>query len=274
MENGDAERRMVSLHAKEHRGHIYLYALFSQDFYTPGALRLAYDVTSRCPNCAQMKQRKRVRCSRPNLTAGHMNSWAVDMKGPIMVGSSKKYVFCGVETNLRRVHFAIAESLEAKEIARLIFEGIIASYGSSIEIISDRGKSFLNKLNQALFTLGSVHHRLTDAYQPQSSIFRATCGEEIFVINEGSHLQAESVGMVKQRKVLAGSAQFIADPPVPQPDTVPITSELQVNFLSSGLGDAGRNNRVQRILGEAGQEVPGAHGMPEGKIRHLFEHAG
>ena len=170
LENGDAERRLVSLHAKEHRGHIYLYTLFSKDFYTPGALRLAYDVTSRCPNCAQMKQRKRVKCSRPNLTASHLNSWAIDMKGPILVGSSKKYVLCGVETNLRLVHFAIANSLEATEIARLIFEGIIASYGSSIEIISDRGKSFLNKLNQALFTLGSIHHRLTDAYHPQSSI--------------------------------------------------------------------------------------------------------
>ena len=105
-----------------------------------------------------------------NLTAGNLNQWAVDMKGPILIGNSKKYVFCGVEVNLRLVHFSIANSLEATEIAKLIFDGIIANYGSCIEIISDRGKSFLNRLNQALFTLGSIHHRFTDAYHPQSSI--------------------------------------------------------------------------------------------------------
>ena len=170
LEKGDAERRLISLHSKEHRGHIYLYALFSRDFYTPSALRLAYEVVSRCPSCSQMKQRKRIKCGRPNLTAGHLNRWAIDMKGPIMVGTSKKYVLCGVELNLRLVHFSIANSLEAEEIARLIFDQIIAAYGSCVEIISDRSKSFLNRLNQALFTLGSIHHRLTDAYHPQSSI--------------------------------------------------------------------------------------------------------
>ena len=170
LEYGDAERKMITLHSVEHRGHIYLYTLFCRDYYTPNALQLAYEVTSRCPNCAQMKAKKRVNCSRPNLSSELMNRWAIDMKGPILIGSSKHYVFCGVELNLRLVHFSVAKSLEATEIAKLIFDGIIASYGSSIEIISDRGKSFLNRLNQALFTLGSIHHRLTNAYHPQSSI--------------------------------------------------------------------------------------------------------
>ena len=47
---------------------------------------------------------------------------------------------------------------------------MIANYGSAIEILTDRGRSFLNKLNNALFTLGSIHHRLSNAYHPQSSI--------------------------------------------------------------------------------------------------------
>ena len=117
-----------------------------------------------------MKARKKNKCALPNLTSDLMNKWAVDYKGPIMHGNSKYYILACVELNLRLVHFSIAKSLEATETAKLLFEGIIASYGSSIEIISDRGKSFLNRLNQALFTLGSIHHRLTDAYHPQSSI--------------------------------------------------------------------------------------------------------
>ena len=144
LENSDAERRMASLHAKQHRAHVYLYTLFCKDFWTPSAFRLAYNVTSRCPNCAQMKARKKNKCALPNLTSDLMNKWAVDYKGPIMHGNSKYYILACVELNLRLVHFSIAKSLEATETAKLLFEGIIASYGSSIEIISDRGKSFLN----------------------------------------------------------------------------------------------------------------------------------
>ena len=99
-----------------------------------------------------------------------MNSWAIDHKGPLMVGNSKKYILCCVELNLRLVHFSISNSVEAPETARLIFDGIIANYGSSIEIFSDRGKAFLNKINQALFTLGSIHHRLASSYHPASSL--------------------------------------------------------------------------------------------------------
>ena len=170
LENSDAERRLVSLHSKEHRGHLYLYTIFSKDFYTPSGFRLAYDVTSRCPNCCQMKSKKKTKCQRNNLTCSSLNTWAVDMKGPCMVGNTKKYILCAVELNLRLVHFSLANSLDATEIARLLFDGIIASYGSSVEIFSDRGRSFLNKISQALFTLGSVHHRLSSSYHPQSSI--------------------------------------------------------------------------------------------------------
>ena len=113
LENSDAERRMASLHAKQHRAHVYLYTLFCKDFWTPSAFRLAYNVTSRCPNCAQMKARKKNKCALPNLTSDLMNKWAVDYKGPIMHGNSKYYILACVELNLRLVHFSIAKSLEA-----------------------------------------------------------------------------------------------------------------------------------------------------------------
>ena len=170
LENCDAERKLVSLHSKNHRGHIYLWTVFCKDFYTPNSFRLAYDVTSRCPNCSQMKIKKKNKCERQNLTSSSMNSWAIDHKGPLMVGNSKKYILCCVELNLRLVHFSISNTVEAPETARLIFDGIIANYGSSIEIFSDRGKAFLDKINQALFTLGSIHHRLASSYHPASSL--------------------------------------------------------------------------------------------------------
>ena len=55
LEKSDGERRLVSLHAREHRGHLYTWALFNRDYYTPGSFQLAYDVVSRCPTCSQMK---------------------------------------------------------------------------------------------------------------------------------------------------------------------------------------------------------------------------
>ena len=117
-----------------------------------------------------MKLRRRLRCERNNLTVGSLNSWAADFKGPLLLGLQKKWILCCVEVNIRFVHFSIANSLEAKEVARLLFEGIIASYGSAIEIMSDRGSSFLSKINTELFTLGSTHHRLTMTAHPQSEV--------------------------------------------------------------------------------------------------------
>ena len=103
MEASDAERKMVSIHSKQHRGHLFLFTVFSRDYYTPQAFKLAYEVVSRCPICAQMKARKKSKSQRMNLTTGELNKWAADIKGPIAVGTSKKYVLACVEVNLRLV---------------------------------------------------------------------------------------------------------------------------------------------------------------------------
>ena len=113
---------MINLHSKEHRGHLYLYTFFCKDFYAPNAFKVAYNVTARCPNCGQMKQKKKNKCQGANLTVGNLSSWAIDLKGPVQIGNQKKYLLCFVELNFRLVHFQIASSLEATEIARLLFE--------------------------------------------------------------------------------------------------------------------------------------------------------
>ena len=168
LEQSDAEKRMITMHSKEHRGHLYLWALFNRDYYTLGAHKMAYDVVSRCPQCAVMKTRRRNQSEESNLSSKSMNTWAVDHKGPIAVGNNKKWILCGVELNLRLVHFSLANDVSARTTAKLLFDGIIAHYGSAVEIISDRGTAFNNSLANELFLLGSTHHRLTSTAHPQA----------------------------------------------------------------------------------------------------------
>ena len=99
-----------------------------------------------------------------------MVSYAIDFKGPIALNAKKRYVLCCVELNYRLVSFSLAKSLEAKEVAQLLFDSIIKHYGGAVEIHSDRAKCFLARVSQELCQLGSIHHKFSSSYHPQSSI--------------------------------------------------------------------------------------------------------
>ena len=89
LEESDAERKIISMHSKGHRGHIYLWTLFNCDFYALGSFRICHDVVIKCPVCTQNKPRKKLRYDRLNLAAGQMLSYAIDFKGPIACNGKK-----------------------------------------------------------------------------------------------------------------------------------------------------------------------------------------
>ena len=146
VEESDAERKIISMHSKGHRGHIYLWTLFNCDIYALGSFSICHDVVMKCQVCAQNKPRRKLRYDRLNLAAGQILSYAIDFKGPIACNGKKKYVLCCVELNYRLVSFSLANSLEAKEVAQLLFDSIIKHYGSEVEIHSD--KEFFGRYQQ------------------------------------------------------------------------------------------------------------------------------
>lgn len=61
---------------------------------------------------------------------------------------------------------------EAKEIATVLFNEIIARYGAPRVLVSDRGKNFVSKLVNALCEMFDITRHHTSAYHPQTN---STC---------------------------------------------------------------------------------------------------
>ena len=105
---------------------------------------------------------------RLNISTGRL-CWAIDHKGPMNLNSKPHYVLCAVEVSYRLVNFSLAKTTSAQETADLLFKNIFCVYGSAVEIISDRSKSFVNELFQSLLKLGNAKVRVTSSYAPWSN---------------------------------------------------------------------------------------------------------
>ena len=175
LEPNDCERKMIQLHSKHlHRGYIFLFAIYSVSFYTPGALKIAYEVVSSCPVCQQMRPRKKLKVERLNISTSRL-VWGIDHKGPMLINQKTRFVLCCVEINIRLVSFSLAKTTSAKETARLFFDNIICVYGGAVEIVSDRSTSFLNQLFDELMLLGGSRHRVTSSYSPWANVTEERC---------------------------------------------------------------------------------------------------
>ena len=166
LEKNDAVQKMIQLHSSHlHRGYMFLYSIFSVNFFTPSALKLAFETVANCPQCQVMRPKRRLKMDRLNVSTAR-SLWGLDHKGPVKINDKDWYILVSVELNLRLCVFCLAKSTGAKETSKLFFENVICNYGSAVEVVSDRSKSFLNELFDELLMLGSSRHRVTSSYAP------------------------------------------------------------------------------------------------------------
>ena len=92
-----------------------------------------------------MKPKRRLKMDRLNVSTAR-SLWGIDHKGAVKINDKDHYVLCCVELNLRLCVFCLSKTTSAKETAQLFFTNIICNYGSAVEVVSDRSKSFLNQL--------------------------------------------------------------------------------------------------------------------------------
>jgi len=92
----------------------------------------------------------------------------VDLFGPLKTfGRSKKMVLCMTDAFTKYVELTALEDKEAETTGGAIFNKWICRYGTPLEIISDNGKEFRNKLAAELYKRLNIEHTTTAAYHPQ-----------------------------------------------------------------------------------------------------------
>jgi IS30 family transposase len=91
--------------------------------------------------------------------------------------SNKKFVLCITDAFTRYAVVTAIANKEAETVADAIFKDWFTKFGIPVQIYTDGGKEFVNKLLAELFQLLNVHHTKTSPAHPQ-------CNAQVEVFNK------------------------------------------------------------------------------------------
>jgi hypothetical protein len=91
-----------------------------------------------------------------------------DLFGPMLgAGRQHKYILCIIDAFTKFAMVTAVENKEAETVAKAIFSEWFCKFGIPVQIHTDRGMEFVNKLSNELFTLLNVQHTKTTPAHPQ-----------------------------------------------------------------------------------------------------------
>ena len=90
-----------------------------------------------------------------------------DLFGPLVTsGPNKKYILTITDAFTKYAEIVAIPDKEATTVAEALFDKWICRYGVPVEILTDKGKEFCNKLQDELWQLIGTSHLTTTAYHP------------------------------------------------------------------------------------------------------------
>jgi transposase InsO family protein len=143
------------------------------------------DVAKHIAGCQKCQKRKDDRpqptllsplpqCTAPNQRVH------IDLFGPLKTSDKgKKMVLCMTDAFTKYVELVALTDKEAETTGEAIFNRWICRYGTPLEIVSDNGKEFRNKLATELYKRLDIEHTTTAAYHPQCNAQAEVCNKTI-----------------------------------------------------------------------------------------------
>jgi len=150
-------------------------------YYWPG---MDKDITSHIQQCHECQVRKPSRSPPPLLsplpqcTAPNQRIHC-DCFGPLRDSSSKKMILCMTDAFTKYVELVVLPDKEAVTVTSAIFNRWICRFGLPLEIVTDRGREFSNKVSEELYSLLRLHHQQTAARHPQCNSQAEVCNKTI-----------------------------------------------------------------------------------------------
>ena len=91
-----------------------------------------------------------------------------DLFGPLVIPSrDKHYILCMTDAFTKYVELVALPNKEAPTVCEAIFEKWICRYSVPVEIVTDQGREFCNKLSDELYKLLKMTHQTTTSRHPQ-----------------------------------------------------------------------------------------------------------
>ena len=156
------------------------YMKITNSYWWPNVYSHAKEHAKTCEQCQFRKTQKSANVPLrplPIPDAPHQRIHA-DLFGPLMASDRrKKYVLCMTDAFTKFAVVTAVNNKEAETVARAIFEQWFCKFGIPVQIHTDGGKEFCNKLAHELFTLLNVQHTKTSPAHPQ-------CNAQVEVFNK------------------------------------------------------------------------------------------
>jgi transposase InsO family protein len=170
-----------------------------QSYYWPN---MDSDVTLHIQGCQRCQTRRVDNRPKPHLLTplpqcSELNQRIhVDLYGPLKTSESgKKYVLVMTDAFSKYAEVIAVPNKEAPTVSLAIFNRWICRFGCPLEIVSDGGKEFVNKISQELYKLLKIKHSVTTAYHPQCNAqverFNQTVGKYLASFTDSSTLDWE-----------------------------------------------------------------------------------
>jgi hypothetical protein len=124
---------------------------------------MAPEILSPLPQCTEPNQRVHA-----------------DLFGPLKtLDGDKKFILCITDAFTKYVKLVVLPNKEALTVASGILNHWICRFGLPLELITDQGKEFTNKLAEHLFSSLNIRHSTTSSYHPQCNSQVEVCNKTI-----------------------------------------------------------------------------------------------
>ena len=105
----------------------------------------------------------------PLPTDGRFERWHMDFLKVHKTKEGYQYLLIVVDSFTKWIEAFPLKTQESQEVAKCLFENVFARFGAPRYLVSDRGKSFMNNLVNALCELFDIKQFLTSSYHPQTN---------------------------------------------------------------------------------------------------------
>ena len=106
------------------------------------------------------------------LPLAPFEKWGIDFIGPITPvtkGRRNRYILLATDYSTKWVEAKPTTKDDARTVAKFLYEQIFCRFGPPLELVSDRGKHFLNQTVEEMTRLYWVKHRKTTPYHPKAN---------------------------------------------------------------------------------------------------------
>ena len=148
--------------------------IWNSGLWWPTVMKDAVDYCRKCDLCQRLGQptEKDRMPFQPILPLEPFQKWGLDFVGsfkPVTIRTGNRYIIVATDYCTKWVEAKPLRDNTATSTTKFLYENIWCRFGCPIELVSDQGTHFINKIVHELSTYYAVVHKKSTPYYPQAN---------------------------------------------------------------------------------------------------------